>query len=99
MFGLPDATLRRIITCLCDFQEIERAAIFGSRAIGTYRAGSDIDIALWLKGGSPLIIGRIATALDELPTPYLFDVVDYQSISHSQLKAHIDQYGKMLVLE
>jgi predicted nucleotidyltransferase len=97
MFGLSVATRQHIVTCLSGFKEIKQAVIFGSRATGTYRAGSDIDIALWLTSDNPLIIGRIATALDELPTPYLFDVVDYHAISHLSLKAHIDHYGKPLI--
>ncbi|MGI9280861.1 MAG: hypothetical protein ACR2PX_14735 [Endozoicomonas sp.] len=38
-------------------------------------------------------------ALDELPTPYLYDVIDYNSITHYPLKAHIDRYGRKLKLE
>ena len=96
MFGLSDETRQRIITCLSGFEQVRKAAIFGSRATGTYRKGSDIDIVLWVTGDDPLIIGRITEALDELPTPYLFDVIDYHAIIHPPLKAHIDHYAKPL---
>ncbi|WP_422475588.1 nucleotidyltransferase domain-containing protein [Endozoicomonas sp. ALB032] len=99
MFGLPEATLQQIIACLSGFTEISRAAIFGSRAMGTYRAGSDVDIVIWLTNDNPHTVARIAAALDELPTPYLFDVVDYGTITHEPLKAHIDNKAKPLILE
>ena len=98
MFGLPDSTRQQIICCLSGFPEVRKAVIFGSRAIGTYRPGSDIDIALWISGDDrSRLLGRVATALDELPTPYLFDVIDYQVINHLPLQAHIDHYGKTLL--
>ncbi len=99
MFGLPETTQQQIVNCLSGFSEIKQAAVFGSRATGTYHTGSDIDIALWLTGDNPFILGQIATALDELPTPYLFDVVDYHAITHPPLKDHIDRYAKALVLD
>ena len=95
-FGLPEKVLQLIIDCLSGFPEIKRAVIFGSRATGKYRAGSDIDIALWIKSDNPLLTGQIAAALDELPTPYMYDVIDYKAITHLPLKTHIDCYGKEL---
>ena len=91
--GLPAGTFEQIIACLSRFPEIEKVVLFGSRALGSYRRGSDIDLAVWLHPDGGQGIGAISLALDELPTPYLFDVVLYSDISHAPLKTHIDDHG------
>ena len=75
--------------CLQQFPAVKQAKIFGSRAMGTYKKGSDIDIVLFCEGGKD-ISASVKGALDELPTPYLFDVVDYDHIEHQGLKDHIE---------
>jgi predicted nucleotidyltransferase len=72
---------------------VTRAVLFGSRAKGNYRDNSDIDIAVW---GDDVNIGRILACLDELPMPYKFDVVEYETISHKPLQEHIDRVGVQL---
>lgn len=49
-FGLRETDLEYIRTALSRFVEIEKAAIFGSRAKGTYKPGSDEDLAVWGNG-------------------------------------------------
>ena len=63
--------------------EIQRVVIYGSRAKGTYKNGSDIDFAIW---SDKRIASEIAVELDELQTPYMFDVADYKALSHENLK-------------
>jgi predicted nucleotidyltransferase len=69
---------------------ITRAVVFGSRAKGNFCDNSDIDIAVW---GNDVNIGKLLTALDELPMPYKFDMADYETINHKPLKEHIDRVG------
>lgn len=45
MFGLRENDMDIILKTIDSFNEIERAVIFGSRAMGNYRRGSDVDIA------------------------------------------------------
>lgn len=99
LFGLSSKNLSLIITALKSFAEIQHAIVFGSRAIGNYKPGSDIDLAL--KGDISLILlGRIKAKLeDEIATPYLFDIVVYNMldpISNKELLEHIDNLGKEL---
>ena len=90
MFGLSAEVLTAITTCLRQFPDIVWAKIYGSRAKGTYQRGSDIDIAF----SSPIDCSAdLLEALDNLPTPYLFDVTHYESLKHEGLKAHIDGVG------
>lgn len=92
-FGLNEDELTEIINVLKAFPEVEQAWIFGSRALKTYKRGSDIDIAIF---GSHLDL--IITAIsyrcnEELLLPYFFDIVDYNGITNKELKEHIDRVG------
>ena len=93
MFGLPDITLKLIRDYLAAQPEIERARLYGSRAMETCQPGSDIDLALWTNTDRD-ISARIKDELENLPTPYLFDVTDYRRIGYDPLKQHIDLVGK-----
>jgi predicted nucleotidyltransferase len=93
MFGLKDETYKLIVDCLARFPSIDKAVIYGSRAMGTHHEGSDIDLALW-GDISALNIAKISATLEDLPTLYKFDVLHYPSLDHVDLKAHIDRVGK-----
>jgi len=73
--------------------EVEEARLFGSRAKGTARPNSDVDLALW----GPLsftLMAHIAGELDELPLPYMFDVQAFEQIRYLPLRKHIQRVGK-----
>ena len=93
-FGLDEKTCQRVLGVFKKYPSIQKAVIFGSRALGTYRPQSDIDIAIFGETGAGLE-GRLRQDLDALSTPYLFDVVHYSLIENEQLKEHIDRRGKM----
>ncbi len=93
-FGLDEATYSNIRNIFKKYGSIEKVILFGSRALGTSRPESDIDLALF--GCLDLYdLSHVRENLDELSTPYLFDVVDYASIENQEFKKHIDQYGKV----
>ena len=71
-----------------------RVDLFGSRAKGTERPYSDVDLALW--GVDEMEAGRIALELDELPLPLIFNVITMSSIDSQPLAAHIARVGKTL---
>lgn len=88
-FGLTDDELQQIIQVLKKFPEVHQAAIFGSRALGTYKRGSDIDLVLY---GDELNTTPISFQLNEEGLlPYFFDILDYQSLANPELKNHIDR--------
>lgn len=91
-FGLPEKTVNELVDYFKSVSQIEKVVIYGSRAKGTYKNGSDIDFAIWSEND---ISSKIAFELDELPTPYKFDVVNYNSITYEGLKNSIDKYGKL----
>lgn len=95
MFGLPDITLDLLKRYFDANPKIEAVYVYGSRAMGNYRVGSDVDLAIWSNVDTD-ISGAVKTDLEALPTPYLYDVTDYRHITHLPLKEHIDKYGQVL---
>jgi len=93
-FGLSENTTRILQDYFEKIDCIEMVKIYGSRAIGNYRKGSDIDFAIFGDVDSSLI-GKITYEIDELPTPYMFDITCYNTIGNEKLKEHIDKYGKV----
>jgi len=94
-FGLPEKTIKLICDLFHRYPEIDEVKVYGSRAMDNYERGSDIDLAFFAVTGER-IAERLHSELDELPTPYLFDVTDYFRLSHLPLKEHIDNYGKTI---
>ena len=86
--GLSDKHLALVIDALKD-GGVQRAVLFGSRAKGNWRNNSDIDIAIF----GDVQLPKLSARLDELPTPYKFDVVGYETINHQPLREHIDRVG------
>ncbi|MEB3300172.1 MAG: nucleotidyltransferase domain-containing protein [Candidatus Sericytochromatia bacterium] len=90
--GLSPADLEKIRGVLRAYPEVRTAWLFGSRAKGCPRATSDIDLAL--EGPADALAGaRIATALEELPLPWTFDVVVMATLTHPGLIEHIRRVG------
>lgn len=78
------------------FPEVEEVVIFGSRAKGNFKNGSDIDLAIKGKNCSGQTAMDINAMLNErLPIPYHIDVVFYDGLAHEGLKQHIDLVGKL----
>ena len=94
LFGLKEDDLTAIISILKQQPKVEEALIFGSRAKGNYKPGSDVDIAL--KGTSLdfKTTSNISYLLnEETQMPYKFDVLDYHAISDKEVIEHIDRVG------
>ena len=93
-FGIRKEDIAYIVDAIKIFPEVEKAIIFGSRAMGNFKKGSDVDIALI---GEKVNFSTVAMIKDKLqedsPMPYLFDIVDVTHSSSEALKAHIRQYG------
>ena len=89
-FGLSPRTKNEILEYFKSKPEIEKVIIYGSRAKGTFHNGSDIDFAIISNKDNIL---TIAQELDDLPTPYKFDVINYKTITHTGLKNNIDTQG------
>ncbi len=95
IFGLLNKDIDLIVNILKQFHEIDEAAIFGSRSIGNYKKGSDIDIAIKVNINISMLSKIKYILEEELPLTYKFDVIDYNKINNVNLNKHIDQYGEI----
>lgn len=93
-FGLSDKVVAQIHSVLQRHSRVARAVIYGSRAKGNFREGSDIDLTLFGKGISFKELGDIQDELDDLMLPYTFDLSVYENLENRNLRDHIDRVGK-----
>jgi len=94
-FGLPPATMATIRHILAEVPAVEKAVIYGSRAKGTHRPGSDIDLTLFGDALNLDTLGQIATRLEESPIPYQVDLSVFKLIEHAGLRQHIERVGQV----
>ena len=96
-FGISEKSFRLLTEAFARFPEVEEVLVFGSRAKGNYKMGSDIDLAIKGQNCSHKTAIDIAGYLnEELPIPYYADVVYYKGLKNEALKDHIDRVGKSL---
>jgi predicted nucleotidyltransferase len=92
-FGLKQEAIDKINRVFCVFPEVERVILYGSRAKGNYRNGSDIDLTFVGDALDSNILFRIDMELDDLLLPYSFDLSLLKDISNPNLVEHIRQVG------
>ena len=93
-FGLTEKQFQLIEDTIISISEIGKILIFGSRAKDTFKPSSDIDLAIIGKNITRDVINKISSQLDDLPLPFMFDVINYSTISNIALKERIDSQGK-----
>ena len=82
-----------MITEITKCSKVTKVILFGSRAKGNFRDGSDIDLALFGDGIDSNDIAKIAISADELLFPYKIDLIIYDRITVPELKNHIIRVG------
>lgn len=93
-FGLDTITLDKLNAVFKNYPEIEEVIIYGSRAKGNYREGSDIDITLKGIHVTDKTRSNVWLGIDDLNTPYLFDISVYNTLTSLSLIEHINRVGK-----
>ncbi len=97
MYGLQERDINYILEAVKKYPEIEEVILFGSRAMGNYKKGSDVDLALIGENIDQHTIRRMTDDLNEVyPLPYFFDVVNYHAITNEALQEHINTVGKSI---
>lgn len=94
LFGLKEKTVQQICEVFAKYPQVEKAILYGSRAKGNYKNGSDIDLTLC--GGADLTINilyKILNELDDLLLPYTIDLSIFTQISNLELIEHIRRVG------
>ena len=95
-WGLKEETIQKIRDVFSQFPEIKEVRIFGSRALGNYKAGSDVDLALYGDGPLSCTVRVSALLNQELPLPYHFDMVDYTTVKMPEFLEHINQVSQLI---
>lgn len=96
-YGLTEEDLDTIIVAIASMPEIKKVILFGSRAKGNYRPGSDVDLAIEADGDSHRVAILLAAKLnEESPLPYMFDVIDADGITEQPLIEHIKRVGELI---
>ena len=95
-FGLSDKTLETVRAILATCPELEKALVYGSRAMGNYRTGSDIDITLIGAQLNMDMLFQLARQFDESNLPYMVDLSIMASINNPNLLDHIEHVGQVL---
>ena len=99
-YGLSEVELDTIRAYLSREPGIRQAVLFGSRALGTFKEASDIDIALKGEDVDIFTCGSLKSRLeDETTIPYFFDFVAYDSLANEALRRHIDTKGVCIYRE
>ncbi|WP_374495412.1 nucleotidyltransferase domain-containing protein [Zoogloea sp.] len=94
-YGLPDSTCATVRQILASYPQIEKAVLYGSRAKGNYKAGSDIDLTLFGTALNHPLLMSISTALEESDIPYTVDLSLFDEIETPTLREHIERVGQV----
>ena len=92
-YGLSDAAIETIRSVMKQHVGVKRTILYGSRAKGNYRNGSDIDLAIEGPDITFDELLRIESQLDALDLPYHIDVSIYHQLNHPELVNHIQRVG------
>ncbi|HTN21347.1 MAG TPA: nucleotidyltransferase domain-containing protein [Pelobium sp.] len=93
-FGLTKEEIKSIQNVFTNYEDIKTVTIYGSRAKGTHKSASDIDITLKGHDINLELQKKLEFELDDLMLPYKFDVTIYDKLTNPEFVAHIDRVGK-----
>ncbi|HAN17862.1 MAG: hypothetical protein A2X13_05630 [Bacteroidetes bacterium GWC2_33_15] len=94
-FGLKEDTINKINEVFSHYPLVSEVIIYGSRAKGNYKNGSDIDLTIKGENLNLIILNTIDLELDDLLLPYTFDLSVFKQISNPDLVSHIERVGKV----
>ena len=95
-YGLSPQALHAMFSVFKQYDKIERIMLYGSRAKGNYRSGSDIDLCLEGELLTLRDLLAIENQLDDLLLPWKMDVSLKHMIDNPDLLEHIEQVGLVL---
>lgn len=95
-FALPERVIKALHSVFERHQSIQNVILYGSRAKGTHRLGSDIDITIVGERLTLRDIFAIEQEIDDCNLPYIIDCSLYSQISNEKLLNHINRVGIVL---
>jgi len=94
-YGLKKSECVALRDVLAKSPGVDRVVLFGSRAMGTYSAASDIDLALYGDGLTLQDVAQLASDIEECNLPVEVDLIRYDTITSEPMKEHIAKFGKV----
>jgi predicted nucleotidyltransferase len=91
--GLPEHAVEKICGIFRDFPTIRRVILYGSRAMGTYRPGSDIDLCIEAESLGLTELLSMENRIDDLLLPWKVDLSLLHHIDNPALLDHIRRVG------
>ena len=95
-FGLDETVIQKINSVFTEFFEIDEVIIYGSRAKGNFKKGSDLDLVIKGTNLNNDLLNKVWLALDDLLLPYKIDLSIFNHIENNDLIDHINRVGKTL---
>lgn len=95
-YGLTKLQYDQIVKVFSNHKEVEAVILYGSRAKGTQKSYSDIDITIVSESMDLSLLQKIEVELDDLMLPYKFDVSIHKNIDNKELLEHIKRVGKIV---
>ncbi|HOX83141.1 MAG TPA: restriction endonuclease subunit S [Chryseolinea sp.] len=92
-FGLSEDVIVTMQSVFEANSKVDKVYVFGSRAKGNYKEGSDIDLAVKGSELSEKDILNLYVKLGELNLSNEIDLINYRTINEPALKEHIDRVG------
>ena len=95
-FGIPEPDFQRLSRVLRNYPQITKVLLFGSRAKGTFKPGSDIDLAIFAE--NPFEFNHwldLQIEFDELDLPQKIDAIQVAKIQNQALLEHIERVGEV----
>jgi predicted nucleotidyltransferase len=94
-YGLKDKTIDQIRQVFSNYEELEQALIYGSRAKGNFKPGSDIDLTLMGDRLNQKLLNKIEDDIDDLMLPYTFDFSILNQVTNPDFTDHVKRVGKL----
>ena len=98
MFGLYPNSYKQILSIFQKHENIEKVIIYGSRAKGNYKEGSDIDFTLFGNLNYDDIL-KLKHEFEESTIPYLIDISIFSDLQSKSLIEHINRVGKIFYIK
>jgi predicted nucleotidyltransferase len=94
--GIPEEDSSRLLGLFTRYPAVRQLILYGSRAKGTYKRGSDIDLCVAESNIDLTTELALEREIDDLLLPYMVDLCVYEKIDNRELRAHIDRVGLVI---
>jgi predicted nucleotidyltransferase len=92
-FGLGATVVASIQDVFAAYPEVHEVILYGSRAKGNFKVGSDIDLTMIGDDINFDVLSKISQELYDLPIPYTVDLSIFSNIDNAALREHIERVG------